>query len=110
MTLRPDAPFPPGGYAMREPSIGFYLPPFSELPMQGLEFVALALSTARAQNPASGLDPSYAACLEAVKQYQCARFTNKEAVDRFCTSDTPAPVQRDASRPFTGCRSCGGRR
>lgn len=110
LTLRVDAPFPPHGYLYREPAINWEAP--RELAMQGLDFVASALSTARAQNPASGLDPSYAACVEAVKQFQCARFAGRpEALERFCGGPQPAPVARDASRAAQGgCRSCGGRR
>lgn len=110
MTLTNLTDFPPGGYKYREPSLNWEAPP--DLALQGLNFVVAALSTVRSQNPASGLDPSYAACEDAIKAYQCARFAhNPEALYRWC-SDAPMPARvRDASRPVTGgCRSCGGRR
>lgn len=105
--------FPPGGYAYREPSISFEVPAGSILAMQGLGDVAHALQTARANNPASGLNPDYSACLEAVKAFTCARLAgNPQLLAQFCREAVEAapstgPALKVAKR---GCGSCGSRR
>jgi len=114
MTLTNLTDMPGGGYGYREPAIGFEVKLYSELALTGLQRVAQALQQARANNPASGLDPSYEACLEAIKQWTCARFAQSpKALARFCGGPdvTQAVQTHDASRPLPrGCASCGRRR
>jgi hypothetical protein len=104
MTLTNLTEFPPGGYQYKEPSIGWIAP--KELTMIGLLDVARALAVARAQNPTSGLDPSLPACLEAVKDYTCARLRNNP---KYCGPPREAR-ETDHSRAIKGpkpCASCG---
>lgn len=100
MTLTNLNEFPPGGYQYKEPSIGWVAP--KELTMIGLIDVARALAVARAQNPASGLDPSLSACLEAVKDYTCVRLHNNP---KYC-GPQPAVSEVDHSRAMKGPRQC----
>lgn len=112
MTLTNLTEFPPYGYLYKNPTIPWEAP--ADLAMQGLRAVAAALQTAILNNPTCGLDPSMAACVESVKQYQCARFQNRPAaLARFCGG--PMPQQqaftRQSGHPITpGCASCGGGR
>jgi len=114
-TLTNLTEFPPWGYLYREPALNWSVPP--DLAMQGLQAVADAVRMVRMQNPASGLDPSYSACVEAVKRYTCARLAqNPDALRRYCSSvetQALAPSQRDMSQPTrrsrVGCASCGRR-
>lgn len=101
ITLTNTTEFPPGGYSYFEPSINFRVP--NDIAMLGLSDVARALQMARAQNPTSGLNPDYQACLQAVKAYTCARLNNDP---RYCNSLTPITV--DNSKPRSGPRPCAG--
>lgn len=94
--------FPPGGYLYREPELDWSASP--ELALMGIDAVASALQMVRAQNPASGLNPSYAACLEAVKLYTCHRI---DYDPRYCGPRTIVPKESTGRRR---CASCGGRR
>lgn len=69
--------FPPGGYPYFEPSINWRNPD----PYQDIKTAARLLQRVRAQNPAAGLDPSYEACLDAVRVFTCARLHGNP---KFC--------------------------
>lgn len=104
--------FPPGGWQFRQAELNWSTT--SEMAMAGLGAVAKALQMVRAQNPSSGLDASYSACLEAVKAYTCHRINYDT---RWCGLP-PSEIQtrsalRQAgqkSRKVQGCASCGKRR
>lgn len=108
MTLTNTTDFPPGGFKYREPSINWENPE----PMQGLVHAVNLLMIARAQNPASGLNPSYEACLESIKAYTCERLKNNpDALERFC-SDIPDALRLSsavAKSQGRQCASCGRR-
>lgn len=112
MQLINSKDFPPGGWQYREPSLNWSTT--QEMAMAGLGAVAAALQMVRAQNPASGLNSSYKACLEAVKKYTCHRLNYDP---RWCGLP-PSEIQtrsalRQAgqkSRKVQGCASCGKRR
>jgi hypothetical protein len=82
--------------------------------MAGLGAVARALQMVRSQNPEANLDPSYGACLEAIKRYTCHRINYDP---RWCGLP-PEEIQTQAalkqagrrSRRVQGCASCGKRR
>lgn len=97
--------FPPGGYKYREPSINWVMP--SEIALIGLDDAVRALQMARANNPSSGLDPSYSACLEAIKKYTCTRLNNDP---RWCDLP-PEELQKRSSIGMIGrpCAGCGRR-
>lgn len=98
MTLTNLNQFPPGGYRFFQPEINFHVP--KDLAMIGLYDVARALQIARAQNPASGLDPSFEACVEAIKLYTCVRINGDP---KFCG---PQPAETPKTKR-AGCASCG---
>lgn len=108
-TLTNTTNFPNGGYAYREPSIRFHALPNSSLAMQGIAAVAEALRMARLQNPASGLNPDYDECVEAVKRYTCARLNNDP---RFCSSTEQTVKQVVVAKKVARkrCKTCGSRR
>jgi hypothetical protein len=98
--------FPPGGYRYREVALNWEMP--QAIAMLGLDDAVKALQMVRAQNPASGLSPLYADCLEAVQRYTCARLNNDP---RWCGLP-PAEAQKiDRSQAVSGrrCHSCGRR-
>lgn len=106
------ADFPPGGYQFREPSLNWSTT--SEIAMGGLDSTVRALQMVRAQNPDSGLNPSYGACLEAVKEFTCKRLNDDP---RWCGLPPEEIQTREAlrqvgrkSRGIKGCASCGKRR
>lgn len=104
-TLKSDAIYPPGGFKYFEPSIGWRAD--SELALQGLSAVAGALAVVRAQNPASGLNPDYYACVDAVRAFTCARLKYDA---KWCALP-PEEAQRVGSPTATRkCASCGRRR
>lgn len=105
-TLTNVRDFPPGGYIYREVSLNWINPE----PLQGLEHAAMLLQTVRLNNPASGLDPTYSACLEAVKLYTCTRL---DYDPRFCglpPEEMQAIAGAPKSTPRRGCASCGRRK
>lgn len=113
LTLTNLREMPPRGYIYHEVSIDWRTPP--DLALQGLETVARALQIARAQNPKAGLDPSYEACLEAVKRYTCKRFVGQpKMLAKFCADivngEMVAMVSSGATPRRPGCASCGGKR
>lgn len=71
MTLINFRDFPPGGFRYREVSLGNWENPDKFL---GLDKATQNLQIVRAQNPASGLDPSYEACRSAIMEYTCKRL------------------------------------
>lgn len=114
MTLTNLTQMPPDGYTYYEPTIKFRTT--KQMALQGLDVVARALQRARAQNPAQGLDPSIEACVQAVKDYTCARFIGRPALLAFYCGPLP-----DASAPLDvaklvkgkrnkGCAGCGDKR
>lgn len=112
MQLINSKDFPPGGWQYREPSLNWSTT--QEMAMAGLHAVASALQMVRSQNVASGLNPSYAACLEAVKAYTCHRIKYDP---RWCGLPPEEIQTRSAlrqagqkSRKVQGCASCGKRR
>lgn len=102
MTLTETSIFPPGGFQYFEPEINWRCP--RDTALIGLSNVARALQIARANNPWSGLNPSFESCLQAVKDYTCKRLNYDP---RFC-GPQPASQQRiDHSRPTNGrCAGC----
>lgn len=116
MRLTNTSDFPPHGFQYYEPSLDWRAP--HDLALQGMPFVAKALQMVRAQNPASGLDPSYEACVTAISEFTCARLAQwPDKLAHFCGGEpvteqekaAAAAAQRVASAP-RGCASCGGRR
>jgi hypothetical protein len=109
MTLLNLTNFPPGGWKYFEPSLMWR----NEDPLngEGLDAAVKMLQMVRAQNPASNLDPSYAACREAIIAYTCTRLKYDP---RWCGLP-PAEVQRQESLLPKGvnarrrCASCGRR-
>ena len=93
---------PPGGYPYFEPSINWRAPD----KFQTWDVIAHQLQVARAQNPAAGLDPSYAACVEAVKLFTCARL---HFDPKYCgeANGTTTLYAASSSVPAKGPR-CGG--
>lgn len=113
MTLTNMTDFPPFGYLYKNPNIPWEAP--NDLALQGLMPVARALQTVIQNNPRCGLNPSLSACVDLVKEYQCARFQNQPlALARFCggpTVDNSHPEQRSSGFPTNARRaSCCGRR
>lgn len=102
---------PPDGYIYYEASLGWRMP--KEVALTGLREAALALQQARANNPGSGLDPSYDACVEAIGAYTCARLANKpRLLSKFCSGGVVAEEQlrrAAARRENGGCAGCGRR-
>lgn len=104
--------FPPGGWQYKEPSLHWSTT--SEIAMGGLDVATRALQMVRANNPESGLNPSYEACLEDIKNYTCLRLNYDP---RWCglppeviqTQEALKQVGR-RSRGIQGCASCGKRR
>ena len=103
---------PPRGYQYYEPSLDWRVP--NDLASQGLRMVAEALQRVRAQNPASGLDPSYEACVEAIGVYTCQRLAPWPKVQKHFCGGTPMTdqerYQQEAQeRAVTshGCAGCG---
>lgn len=95
--------FPPHGYLYREPSLNWSMP--RETAMLGLPDAARALQMVRAQNPSSGLDPGYEACVDAIKAYTCIRLNFDS---RWCGLP-PAEEQRVQlvkAKKRRGCASC----
>jgi hypothetical protein len=116
MTLLNQNDMPPHGYLYFEPALNWRAP--KELALQGLPFVAKALQLVRAQNPASGLDPGYEACVRAVGEYTCARLARwPKVLKQFCGGVAATEQERvqlevaekEAGRP-RGCAGCGGGR
>jgi hypothetical protein len=108
MTLVNLTDFPPGGYQFNQPQIPWEAP--QELASQGLEIVARALQQVRINNPNSGLDPSFEACLNDVAEFQCARFQHKpKLLAKFCGDKSSALAQAAAVKQ-RGCGGCGGNR
>lgn len=102
--------FPNGGFLYYEPSLNWRVP--TSLALIGLNEVVMALQIVREQNPASGLDSSFKACLEAVKLFTCARLNFDS---RWCGEVDPETIlslQSSAvpSRRSRGCATCGRRR
>lgn len=116
MTLTNHTEMPPAGYLYREESLGWETP--RDLATQGMRAVAQALQRVRAQNPTSGLDPSYEACVRAISEYTCARLAETRQLTYFCggearTQQEKAALEaakKRAEQRVTGCASCGGRR
>lgn len=105
MNLTDRTHFPPHGYLYREP--GLWECP-RELAMLGLYSVARALQIVRIQNPTSGLDPSYEACVEAIALYTCTRLNNDP---KYCGDPNSPPAKAQArghSKPRK-CPGCGRR-
>lgn len=111
MTLLNLTNFPPGGWKYREPSLNWTNPdPLNGI---GLDAAVKMLQTVRLQNIEAhpNLDPSYAACREAIIAYTCHRLNYDP---RWCGLP-PAEVQRIASSLPKGvsskkrCASCGRR-
>lgn len=103
-TLINTRDFPPGGYLYREPSLNWEAPE----PLQGLEHTARQLQMVRAQNPASNLDPSYEACLDAIKDYTAHRLNYDP---KWC-GVPPEPlnsVGNPTQKTVRGCKGCGRR-
>jgi hypothetical protein len=104
--------FPPKGFFFRQVELNWETT--QEIAMSGLHGAARALQMVRANNPASGLNPSFAACLEDIKNYTCRRLNYDE---RWCGLP-PAEIQTQEalkqagrrSRKVAGCASCGKRR
>ena len=97
--------FPPGGFPYREAALNWTAPNY------GLPFSMIVeqIQAVRAHNPASGLNPSYAACALALETYTCARL---KCDPQWCWSEEgrmAAAVRRAASTPLP-CATCGGRR
>jgi len=110
MTLLSVTKFPSGGWKYREPSLNWTNP--DPLNGEGLDHAVKLLQSVRAQNPAANLDPSYAACRDAIVQFTCARLKYDP---RWCGLP-PAEVQRrdEAAMPRgvgrkRKCASCGRR-
>ncbi len=105
MTLTNLRDMPPGGYRYREPSINWVVPN----PFLPIDMVAQELQKARANNPFAGLNPSFNACLDAIKAYTCARlnFDPKYCGPKSGTSPVSA-VQGSFGIPIAGCGTCGG--
>lgn len=103
MILTELSKFPRGGYQYREPSINWVAPD----PSIGLVEVTKQLMQARAQNPASGLNPSYQACYDAIRRFTCARLNNDPL---WCSPEKgeaiAAPVNHSQPTRRGGC--CGG--
>jgi hypothetical protein len=116
MQLINTTDYPPQGYQYYEPSIDWRAP--RELALQGLPYVAKALQTVRAQNPAAGLDPSYEACVRAIGEYTCARLAPwPDKLAHYCGGEPVTEQERQAvaaaqrvASATRGCASCGGRR
>lgn len=94
--------FPPHGYVYREPSLNWEMP--SEVAMIGLVEATNALQQVRLQNPASGLDPSFRACREAIMRYTCARLKYDP---RWCGLPPSEEQKRSESVARKG-RKCAG--
>jgi len=110
---------PPFGYRYHDPVIGFKTTP--EMAQSGLDAVAKALQTARAQNPSYGLDASYEACVEAIKVYTCRRLKPTPRIfQKFCTDpEEEARLAEVGKRSIVfgssgahvrTCKGCGGKR
>ena len=104
MTLIELNQMPPKGYPYFEPSINWRVPD----PFQTIDVVARQLQMARVQNPASELNPSYEACLEAIKLYTCVRLKGHP---KFCgpqVSSENQPWPSSVGR-MQGCAGCARR-
>jgi hypothetical protein len=116
MTLTNRTDVPPGGYTYMEPSLGWEAP--AQAVYEGFNAVVRAMMKVRAQNPASGLNPSREACILALSEYTCARFAKTpKLLLHFCGGEPVTQQERaalDAARRAAvgpaGCASCGGRR
>lgn len=95
--------FPPHGYIYREPSLNWEMP--REVAMIGLREAAQALQQVRLQNPASGLDPNYAACVEAIKTYTCVRLKYDP---RWCGLPPAEEQKLNALKYPQSKRGCAG--
>lgn len=104
-TLISDTVYPPGGFQYREVAVNWVAP--KELALMGLDAVAEALQRVRVQNPQAGLDPSYDACVEAIRAYTCARL---EYHPKWCDV-TPLEAQKRQTNGQAArkCASCGRR-
>ena|SRR5688572_12372554 len=101
--------FPPKGFIYFEKAINWRAP--QQLALQGLRDVAMALQFARAQNPDSGLDPSYESCERSIRDYTCERLKNNpEILAKFC-GDIPEELTMETklkrTRGARKCASCG---
>lgn len=106
ITLLNTTSFPPKGWVYFEPELNWRNP--DPLNGEGIHHAAKLLQMVRAQNPQANLDPSYAACLEAIKNFTCARLGYDE---RWCGLP-PAEAQKlSSAHPVSGrrCASCGRR-
>lgn len=106
MTLLNMTAFPPKGWVYFEPSLNWRNP--EPLNGEGISYAAKLLQIVRAQNPAANLDPSYAACLEAIRRYTCHRLKYDS---RWCGLPPAEAQKQSAAYPSTrrGCASCGRR-
>lgn len=96
--------FPPGGFQYFEPKLNWWAPRDGI----GFNLKAQQIQAVRVANPASGLDPSYEACEEALELYTCTRLANDP---KWCVAVT-SPVAQSiaASRKVPKCGGCGARR
>lgn len=102
-TLINTRDFPPGGYLYREPELNWVAPE----PLQGLEHTARQLQMVRSQNLAAGLDPSYDACVDAIKDYTAHRLNYNP---KWCgTPPDPVDASGNPVKKTYGCKSCGRR-
>lgn len=101
--------FPPKGFIFKQPEIKWQVP--RETAMIGLRHAARALQMARAQNPESGLNPSYESCEKAIRDYTCERIkSSPELLAKFC-GDIPEELSLETklnkTRGAKKCASCG---
>lgn len=106
MKLINTTDFPRNGWTYREVSINWENP--DPLNGNGFSYAVGLIQQARANNPASGLDPSYEACAEALSEYTCRRLRNNP---KWCTGDPEVIRMRaEAAAQSKSCGSCGGRK
>lgn len=94
MKLINTSNFPPHGFLFYQPELNWRAP--RELAQQGLDAVARALQSVRANNPQAGLDPSYEACVAAIGAYTCARLAGTKAFNDFCGGEPVTAQERAA--------------
>lgn len=102
MKLINTSNFPKSGWTYREPSINWTNP--DPLNGEGFDYAVRMIQQARANNPASGLDPSYEACAEALSEYTCRRLNNNP---KWCTGDPEVMKAQAAAIASRGCGGCG---